>query len=178
MIIFALDVASVTGWARGAIGEVPRCGSVRFASEGASHLAICGRAMEWAIDTLGPAPRPDVVAIEALLPPMVIRRKSNVDHDLLAELQGVMLGVCFLRGIYKVNRFAVGKVRAHFIDLSVCAKGEAKLHVIRKCRSLGWLETADDDAADACALWSYQCSLIDPQQSLRVSPLFNRKLSA
>jgi hypothetical protein len=65
-------------------------------------------------------------------------------------------------------------VRRHFIDLSACAKGESKMMVQRKCKSLGWLEHVDADAADACALWSYQAGLLDPEQAIRISPLFHR----
>jgi len=172
--LLALDIATTLGWARGTIGcAVPRCGSVQFGKPGASQLAICGHALEWAIDTIKP-PLPDVVAIEDLLPPQVTRGKSNTHHDLLAHLHGIIMGVCFMRGVFKVRKHAVQSVRAHFIDLSACAKGEAKLMVQRRCRELGWLADDDDDAADALAVWSYACGLIDPQQAIRISPLFQK----
>jgi hypothetical protein len=177
--ILALDIATRTGWARGCVGDnAPTCGSVQFGKAGASQLAICGHALEWAIDILKP-PLPDLVAIEALLPPHVTRGKSNVDHDLLAHLHGIILGVCFMRGVFKVHKYAVQSIRAHFIDLKACARGQAKPMVQSKCRQLGWLqlgylEDADDDAADACACWSYACGLIDPEQAIRISPLFGR----
>lgn len=170
--VLALDIATKLGWARGPIGpDGPQCGSVRFGKPGASQLAICGHAMEWAIDTLKP-PLPDIVAIEALLPPHVTRGRSNENHDLLAHLHGIILGVCFMRGVFRVHKYSVNTIRAHFIDLKSCAKGEAKLMVQRTCKSLGWLEAADDDAADACAVWDYQCSLIDPLISIKRKPLF------
>jgi len=173
--ILALDLASRCGWARGRVGcEAPHCGSVQFGKPGASQLAICGRALEWAIAVIKPPELPDVIAIEALLPPQVMRGKTNVDHDLLAHIHGVIMGVAFMRGVYKVHKYPVASIRAHFIDLSACARGEQKLMVQRKCKSLGWLEAADDDAADACALWSYQCGLIDPAHSIRISPLFQK----
>jgi Holliday junction resolvasome RuvABC endonuclease subunit len=170
--ILALDIATSTGFARGPVGaSTPQCGSVRFGKPGASQLAICGRALEWAIDTFTP-PLPDIVAIEDLLPPQVTRGKSNTDHDLLAMLHGVIMSVCFARGVYKVHKYPVMTIRRHFIDLSTCARGESKMMVQRKCKSLGWLEAADDDAADACAVWDYQCALIDPLVSIKRQPLF------
>jgi hypothetical protein len=172
--LLALDIATVTGFARGHVGpDAPTCGSVRFAKPGASQLAICGRALEWAIDTIKP-PLPDVVAIEDLLPPHVTRGKSNQDHDLLAHLHGVILGVCFARGVYKVHKHSVQAIRAHFIDLKSCRRGEAKSEVQRKCKELKWLAGDDDDAADACAVWSYQCGLLDRDHAVRISPLFQR----
>jgi Holliday junction resolvasome RuvABC endonuclease subunit len=173
MNVLALDLATSTGWARGDIGAVPQCGSVQFAAKGSSQLAICGRALEWAIATLV-EPLPDVVAIEGLLPPGALKKRSNEQHELLAHLHGVILGVCFLRGLYKVNKYPLAKIRAHFVNMVVGRKGEAKQMVQAKCRSLGWLATDDDDAADALAVWSYQCSLIDPEQAIRISPLFRR----
>jgi Holliday junction resolvasome RuvABC endonuclease subunit len=171
--VLALDIATRCGYARGPVGpDAPRCGSVQFGKTGASQLAICGHALEWAIDTIK-APLPDIVAIEDLLPPHVTRGKSNVDHDLLAHLHGIILGVCFVRGVFKVHKYPVRTIRNHFIDLSACAKGQAKLMVQDKCKLLGWL-AADADAADAAACWSYACSLIDPEQAIRISPLFNR----
>jgi hypothetical protein len=40
---------------------------------------------------------------------------------------------------------------------------------------LGW-QAVDNNAADALAAWSYACSIIDPTQALKVSPLFNKQL--
>ena len=102
------------------------------------------------------------------------RGKSNTDHDLLAHLHGIILGVCFVRGVFKVHKYPVMTIRRHFIDLSACAKGQGKVMVQSKCKTLGWLAGDDDDAADAAACWSYACSLIDPEQAIRISPLFNR----
>jgi hypothetical protein len=171
--ILALDIATTCGFARGPVGAcAPRCGSVRFSKPGASQNAICGRALEWIIDTLTP-PLPDIVAIEDLLPPHVTRGKSNEDHDLLAHLHGIVMGVCFMRGVFKVHKYAVGRVRAHFIDLKSCRRGEAKLMVQERCKSLGWLDQADGDAADAAAVWSFQAALLDPNHIVRISPLFN-----
>src|SRR3954469_22044838 len=142
--VIALDIATTTALARGVVGpDGPQCGSVRFSKPGASQNAICGRALQWVRDVALKPPLPHVVAIEALLPPHVTRGKSNLDHDLLAHLHGIVMGCCFDRGIYKVHKYAVSTVRAHFIDLGACARGEAKLMVQRKCKSLGWLEAAD-----------------------------------
>jgi crossover junction endodeoxyribonuclease RuvC len=175
--VLALDIATSLGWARGRVGEQPRCGSVRFGKAGASQLAICGHALEWAIVHLR-APLPDVIAIEGLLPPGALKRRSNEDHELLGHLHGIMMGVAFMRGVYKVHKYQLNSIRAHFLYGIAYGKGEAKHAVMRKCRSLGWLEKADDDAADACALWSYQCSLLDRDEVLRISPMFGKVVSA
>jgi|SRR5262245_2536464 len=171
--VLALDIASTCGWARGPIGGEPQCGSVRFAKPGASQLAICGRALEWAIATIKD-PLPDVIAIEGLLPPAALKMRSNEEHELLGHLHGIMLGVAFMRGVYKVHKHHLKAIRGHFLYGIPYGKGEAKQVTVRKCRSLGWLEAADDDAADACAVWSYQVSLLDPEHVVRISPLFQK----
>jgi hypothetical protein len=172
--ILALDIASTCGWARGFVGDLaPQCGSVQFAKPGASQLAICGRALEWAIATLKP-PLPDIVAIEGLLPPAALKLRSTEAHELLGHLHGIIKATCFLRGVYKVHSHHLRVIRAHFLHGIPYGKGEAKTVTVRKCKSLGWLEVADDDAADACALWSYQVALLDGEQVVRISPLFGK----
>ena len=176
--VLALDIATTTGWARGAIGTAaPLCGSVRFARAGASHSAIVGNALQWAIDLTKSPPLPDVVAIEALVPPQAIRGKTNVDHDLLAMLHGVIMGALFLRGVYRVHRYPVQTIRSHFIDLAACGRGQGKVMVQDKCRALGWVTDYEinHDAADALACWSYQVALLDPEHTIRISPLFRRR---
>jgi hypothetical protein len=174
MLVLALDLATTAGFAYGVVGGVPFCGSHRFASKGASKPAIFGNALEWTIELLREC-KPDVIAIEATLPTTFVRgRTSKNTNDVLVGLVAIVEAVAYVRGIYKINEHTVSQVRSHFIDMNACAREEAKLYTIRKCRSLGWLEAADDDAADACALWSFQCSLIDARQALRVSPLFQK----
>ena len=181
-LVLALDLATVSGFAVGQLGAAPCCGSKRLASKGASHAAIFGNAIEWLIEFTREH-KPNVVAIEAPLSLGAIAksrrggwgRAQNADTNLLLNgLIAIAMGVAYARGIYNINLHPVTAIRSHFIDMNVCARGEAKLYTIRKCRSLGWLEEADDDAADAAALWSLQCSLLDPRQALRVSPLFLR----
>src|SRR5262245_24449642 len=132
--VLALDIATTTGWARGRAGETPQCGSVRFAKPGASQLAICGRALEWAIATIKD-PLPDVIAIEGLLPPAALKLQSNEQHELLGHLHGIVLGVAFVRGCFKVNKFSLNSIRAHFLYGIPYGKGEAKMMVQRKCKS-------------------------------------------
>jgi hypothetical protein len=175
MLVCAFDLATTSGWAVGRVDDdVPSCGSIRFAGKGASKPAIFGNALEWIIGFLKEH-KPDVIAIEATLPTTFVRgRTSKNTNDVLVGLVAIFEAVAYARSIYKINEHSVSAVRSHFIDMNACARDEAKMYTIRKCRSLGWLEKADDDAADAAALWSYQCSLFDPRKALRVSPLFQK----
>jgi len=175
--VLALDIATTTGWARGQVGMRPTSGSISFARyESASDNAIFGRALAWFSDFLRDEPRPQILIIEALLPPGAMEGATNkAARDRLAGLHGIFRGVAHLRGINDVAAVTVGDVRGHFIDDRTCKRVIAKRETIEKCRRLGWL-AEDDNAADALACWSFACGLIEPETALQVSPLFNRDL--
>ena len=173
MLIVALDVATVCGFAIGEVGSVPRSGSVAFGG-GGNDRAVFAAALSWLSELLEPRPRPDWLILEALLPGGAMKGETQrVTRDRLAGLRGVMLAVASLRGIQRVSEASVGDVRSHFIGTRKLKRAAAKAEVLRTCRRLGW-DAADDDAGDACALWSYAVSQVDPQHGIRVSPLFQK----
>jgi hypothetical protein len=175
--ILALDIATSTGWARGRPEDAPTCGSVRFASKGASHGAIFSGAFDW-FREFTEKDRPDVLVIEDLLPFRAKMGETTKDTArLLAGLHGVIRLVAFKREIFKVQAVPVSDVRHHFIGGNF-KREQAKGYVEQKCKSLGWLERADTDAADACALWSYWAARVVPETALRVSPLFQARRRA
>ena len=135
--VLALDIATTTGWCRGRVdSDAPQCGSVCFAkSPESSHPAICGNALGWFIDLLSP-PLPDILAIERMLPPAALKNRSNEHHELLGHLQGIVLGVANVRGIYQIKRYSPNSIRAHFLNGIPYGRGEVKEVTIRKCRSL------------------------------------------
>jgi hypothetical protein len=181
--ILALDIATTTGWARGAVGSPPRdAGSIMFGRPGASNNAVFGHALTWIADYLEPAgiasgrPRPTMLVLEAMLPPGAKAGATNRDtRDRLAGLHGIMRAVAHLRGIYEINEVSVGDVRAHFIGDRTLKRDRAKREVLLRCHQLGW-PAEDDNAGDALALWSFACSLIDPQLAVRPVPMLNPKL--
>lgn len=174
--ILALDIATTTGWARGRVGSMPVSGSVRFGKAEASNNAVFAAAVKWIAALLEPQPRPDILVMEAMLPPAAKVGFTNVDvRDRLAGLHGIVRGVAHLRGVYDIATYSVGDIRQHFIGERGLKRFVAKARIVERCRQLGWpCET--DDAGDALAAWSYACSIIDPTQALKVSPLFNQKL--
>jgi hypothetical protein len=173
--ILALDVATTTGWARGELGGIPQSGSVRFGTMHDGAHQVFGKALAWISNFLEPAPRPDILMIEAMLPPDAMRgQTSKAVRDRLAGLHGIMKGVAHLRGIGEIAEANVGDVRAHFIFDRQARREIAKRETLLQCKALDW-PAQNDNAADACALWSYACSLIDPKQALRVVPLFHRR---
>lgn len=175
-LILSLDIATVTGWAKGRVGDMPIGGSIRFGKRDASNNAIFAHALSWVSRELEPTPRPDILIIESMLSPDAKIGFTNRDtRDRLAGLHGVVRAVAHLRGVYDISEAGVSQVRAHFIGHSNLKRDAAKMLVMERCVELGW-SACDNNAGDAFALWSYAAGLIDPEWALHLSPLFNRKL--
>jgi len=175
--VLALDVATVTGFARGTVGEAPRTvGSIRFGRPTASNNAVFAHALQWMAAMLEPKPRPDILILEAMLPAgAAIGATNRETRDRLAGLHGIIRAVAHCRGIYEISEASVGDVRAHFIGDRMLKRHVAKREVMFRCRQLGW-PVEDDNAGDALALWSYACAIVDPQLAVRPVPMFNRNL--
>jgi hypothetical protein len=172
--ILALDLATTTGYARGKIGETPVCGSITFEGKGLTDAVFCA-ALNWLGDLVADNP-PDLLIVEALLPPDAMRGSTSRQvRDRLCGLNAIARAVGHRRGVGEISEASVQQVRAHFIGARHLQRKAAKAAVVSRCKSLGW-DVANDNEADACALWSYACALIDPKQALAVVPLFNPKL--
>jgi hypothetical protein len=177
MLVLALDIATRTGFALGRVGERPTFGSIRFGKSSSNDNVIFAGALDWTSRFLEPQPRPDLLALEALLPPDAMRGKtSKAVRDRLAGLHGIVRAVACLRDVGKIETYSVGDVRSHFIGDRKAKRDVAKRETMRRCLQLDW-HVQDDNAADALATWSYCCSLIDPRLALRTVPLFNRRIA-
>lgn len=171
--VLALDLASTTGWAVGEPGMMTAHGSVRFASKGASHEAIFAHAFEWMDEKIA-IYDPGLVVWEA---PLATSLKSGfTTSDTTTVLFGLpaVIGLCaYRRGIYDIRKAETRSVRLHFIGQNP-KRAQAKRLVIQQCRSHGW-DPIDDNEADALAVWSYMCALLQPELAYRVTPLFKAR---
>lgn len=169
-MIFALDLASVSGWAVGEPGGSPAHGSIRFASPGASHEAVFAAALKWMSDKMT-FYAPTVVVWEAPMPTSFSRGTTNSNTtSLLYGLPAVIGAVSYLRGCYDIRKADTKDVRNHFIG-SNPKRAKAKPMVVRQCRAMGW-DVSSEDEADALAVWHYTCSLIEPRLAIKPTPLF------
>lgn len=175
MTVLALDLASVTGWAVGEPGGVPEHGSVRFAKAGASHEAIFAAALNW-MHAIVNDHHPDLVVWEAPLPASFRSGHTTVDTtSLLFGLPAIVGAAAYVCGVYDIRKATTRDVRQHFIGQN--PKGKiGKMLVMRQCRAHGW-EVEDDNEADALAVWSYMCALIEPKLAMAPTPLFGRGIS-
>jgi hypothetical protein len=163
MVVLALDLASTTGFAVGAPGTVPVSGSVRFASQGSSHEAVFAAALKWMSDTMAKYD-PSTVVWEAPLPTTFKRGLTNVGTTTLLYGLPAVIGACsYLKGVYDIRKASPRDVRLHFIGCCPPRKS-AKTMTMKRCRDLGW-PVGDDNEADALALWSFMCTIIDPSQA-------------
>jgi hypothetical protein len=176
--ILALDLATITGWARGRVGETPTSGSIRFGTREASDGAVFAHVIGWISKLLEPEPRPDIIALEAMLPPGAkVGQTNSSTRDRLAGLHAIVRGVAHIRGAGEIEIacYSVGDIRHHFIGERSLKRAQAKQTILARCQMLGW-PAVDNNAGDALAAWSFACSIIDPAQALKVSPLFNQRL--
>jgi hypothetical protein len=148
--VLALDLASQTGFAIGEIGLAkPFSGTIRFASEGASHEALFAGAVKWMSDMCH-GYGPTTVVWEAPLPTSFKGGTTNISTTtLLFGLPAIIGAVAYLKGIYDIRKARTTDVRQHFIGANPKGK-EGKKLVQRQCRAHGW-EFADDNEADALA---------------------------
>jgi crossover junction endodeoxyribonuclease RuvC len=171
--VMALDLASVSGWACGEPGQQPAHGSIRFASPGASHEAIFANAAVWIRQKIIDF-NPGLIVWEAPLATSFKRgNTTNNTTTLLYGLPAIVGAVAYRHGVFDCRKADTSAVRNHFIG-SNPKRTKAKPMVIRQCRAMGW-DVADDNEADALAVWSYMCALIDPKLAMRATPLFRRR---
>lgn len=176
-LVLGLDVATVTGFAHGRVSaNCPIWGCVRLGSANTPQPDVFAKAMTWANEFIV-ALKPDILMIEALLPPDAMKDKtSRATRDRLCGLNAIMTACARANGVGEIASAQVNDIRAHFIYNRTLQRKFAKMEVKRKCLELGW-NVSNDNEADAAACWSYACSMIDPKLALRGSPLFGRVVS-
>jgi hypothetical protein len=113
-----------------------------------------------------------------MLPPGAkVGQTNSSTRDRLAGLHAIVRGVAHIRGAGEIEIacYSVGDIRHHFIGERSLKRAQAKQTILARCQMLGW-PAVDNNAGDALAAWSFACSIIDPAQALKVSPLFNQRL--
>jgi hypothetical protein len=171
-LIWALDLATVAGWAVGRVDGVPIAVSKRLAPAGSTSNVLFHGCYEWFAGALERGPLPDIVAIEELLPPTARRGATNTQtQHRLAGLHGIIRALAMHHGVGEIVGVNVQDVRAHFIHDRTLRRDTAKRAVAKTCEMLGW-SAQDSNCSDALALWSYTAALINPALGLRTTPMF------
>jgi hypothetical protein len=167
--VLALDLASVSGYAWGKPGAIPKVGHQRFAKIGESRAAAYRRFTLW-LDLFVSARKTDLIVFESPAVPTFMAGQSNINTVKL------LIGLCeilewWCHGKVELREASVGQVRAYFIGRNL-KSAIAKPLTLQRCRERGWtVETSDE--ADAAALWAYQCAMLRPDVGTRETPLFS-----
>jgi len=164
--ILALDLARVVGWALGTVNSAPECGSLPIVNPDATDAKLFWSWRQYLRDFLSLHPDVGLVIFEAPLPHLMTGKTNIRTIRRLIGLVAVTEELLYDRQL-DVREARVSDVRTHFLGSNRHRREEAKRLTIARCRQLGW-KVEDDNAADAAALFDYQCSI------LRRENLFNR----
>jgi hypothetical protein len=154
VLLLALDTATVTGFAIGEPGSIPRSGSVRLKKPSehrdvAPFNAYCFLRDMWTLE------KPDLVVVEHFMSPAA--QKSADAIILQIEVYGVVVALCRAYGIrYEApQRMTVVK---HFIgEQRRQDRAALKARIVARAVTLGYMPRgcADQNRADACSLFDY-----------------------
>jgi crossover junction endodeoxyribonuclease RuvC len=168
--VLALDLASTMGFCEGMPGERPVSGSVRLGSPGASQGEIYDQFAQFLLPKLR-AFRFGLIVAEAPVSPRYSKTNQKTTEMLLG-LHAWQRGICHMTGHYNMKTESAQRVRKFLLG-KMPAKGQAKVEVMAKVRALGF-DPADDNEADAIALWLFTCNEVAPGQAMKIDPLFGR----
>jgi len=172
--VFALDPASVTGFAYGAPDEkTPEIGSIALSREFDDPADVFGRAVGWWRGRMQTR-RADLLIIEPPIPPGELWGKSNYQSTVILHgLYAIFVG---LAKDWKIDELEAPTQtwRKYFLGNGNMKRDRAKLAAKRLCRTLKWGDplTLDDNAADAAGMWAWGCAMVAPHVVRRVEPLF------
>lgn len=155
-MILSLDIATTTGWAVGSPGDKPIAGLVKTSGDIGQKMSQ----LRYGIQELGHEYKPDLIIFEQPLHHVPKQGSSNVLRLALA-LCGVAEMIAHDAGVRCVE-VPISTWRKHFIGYGRAPKdahkGWCKDQVIHRCQLLGWGDLPHD-AAEACGIWDYACSL-------------------
>lgn len=172
MKVLAFDIATSTGVAWGTAGTTPQATTVDL-GKGLSEAKRFANVIDAAslhIESY----KPDVVAYEA---PVGGKDASAY----LIGLSACLRGAAALYG-YDPEQIWISQYRKHFLGKHLIvrdfpgmtkanAKRQIKATVVGRCKALGW-SPANDDEADAMAIWDFACAKHKAHQSTPAGGLF------
>lgn len=151
MIVLAFDLATNTGVAVGdSRDKAPHFWSEKF-GEGRDGQGVKFSQCMDLTNRLIRQYRPDLITVEGALAQGGGGAAARI--QLAMGLRACVLGVADMRRV-PVAEYAVSTIRKHFIGHGKLERKQAKSETIHRCKMLGW-DVANDNEADACALWDY-----------------------
>lgn len=169
MKLIAFDLATYTGVAIGLVDGDPLCHTERLGETKASHAARFEQAFRMTRRLIDQH-TPDTIVIEL---PIASGVKGAAQRVQLA--MGFRACVAAMANMKRIRfaEYPVQSIRRHFIGQGNLKRDAAKGATIRRCQMIGW-HVANDNEADAAALWSYARSKLAPKYQLKdVGGLFD-----
>ena len=152
MKILALDLASKTGVAIGNPNTIPLCFTEVLGETGEHHGARFAQAFRM-MKRLITTHEPGLIVLEA---PFKTNKSQMHVENMLMGLRGCVMGAAHMFHV-PFEQHEVSTIRLHFIQHGKLKRADAKRATIARCKQLGW-KVANDDEADAAALWDYACA--------------------
>jgi Holliday junction resolvasome RuvABC endonuclease subunit len=150
--ILAIDFSkSRTGVCFGRPGQRPTLSSKSFAKwEGATLDEAAAGVIQWLPEVLS-VYKPDLIALEAALPPIASRDQISARLALGADFM--------IKGAAKIRGIRCFEIHGNTWKSAILGSGnlpssQAKKKSLQLCRGMG-LEPKDDNEADAYAIWLY-----------------------
>lgn len=167
--ILAIDGATVSGWALGAPGSTPRVGAERLKKPSEDTWLVADGAAKFLRDICFiESTRPDLVAIEALIPNFNSNdaRERNIQRSAASMLVppliiGAVRGVAACYGITVVHVYPA-TWRKHYLGRSnFGSRDETKRQTLARGHLLGYLPPGckDDNIADAAGVWDWAAAV-------------------
>jgi len=160
--VLAVDAAATCGFALGDTGAEPRFGSRNFTGSNASGEVVAR--FSHFLRAIIEREKPEVIAYEAPYFPMGFRKGPPANAKTLRRLLGMAEIVDAIAFDYRLRCYqaTAGEVCSYLTGKSNWGgRDKKKAATIAAARLWGW-NVSDDNQADACAVWAYAESILDP----------------
>jgi len=156
--IFALDLATRTGFAVGTAGSMPRSGAMILKAKGDDQSVAFGNLIAW-LNSEWSKERPDLVVFEAPLHLGGFQMTGNSEASVMNAygMRAVTMGLCNRFGL-PFEKVYAQTVRKHFLGRANAGnRKDTKAAVVLRAQLLGYIPRIcmDEDRSDACAIWDY-----------------------
>lgn len=163
-----MDLGTNTGVAIGNASGSPVCHTERLGEPGDKHGPRFTQALRMT-RRLIELHSPDYIVIETPIATGVV---GSIDRVRLAMgLRACVFGIAHMNNV-RVREYPVQTVRKHFLGKGNMKRGVAKAAAIATCKQLGWI-VANDDEADACAVWDCARGQLRLAHALPANGLFH-----
>ena len=161
MIVAALDLATKTGVALGPLGGAPELWTLDLKSNGeARHHGTRLAKIQGLAHSLIHEHGVTLIAIEK---PFNAAHNSWETTLLTFGLTANVLSWAARKGV-AVELYPAQTIAKHFVGSGKLKRAEKKAAILSECRARGW-RPADDNQADAAALWDLACARLSQTQA-------------